>query len=114
LWLVTGLFSVALGMIGIFVPLLPTIAFMIFAAFCFGKSSPRLYRWLLEHPAYGSHIRDWQETGAIRPRAKRLATVGIAVAFALSVALGVSARILTVQAMLLLAVLGFIWSRPSG
>lgn len=113
-WLLAGLASVAIGTVGIFVPLLPTVSLMILAAFCFGKSSPRLHRWLVEHPIYGQHIRDWSKRGAIRPAAKRLATLSIAVAFALSVLLGVPPVILGIQAVVLLAVLAFIWTRPPG
>lgn len=114
LWIVAGLVSVATGMIGIFVPLLPTVPLMILAAFCFGKSSPRLHRWLVEHPIHGPHIRDWAARGAIRPSAKRLATLSIGLAFAASVALGVRPVILAVQAVVLLGVLLFIWTRPPG
>jgi len=114
LWFTTGVLAVAIGSVGIFVPLLPTVPLMILAAFCFGKSSPRLHRWLVRHPVYGPHIRDWQQRGAIHPGAKRVATISIAVAFGLSVLLGVRAAILAAQAAVLLAVLVFIWTRPPG
>lgn len=113
-WIISGIASVAIGTIGIFVPLLPTVPLMILAAFCFGRSSPRLHRWLLDHPVHGPHIRDWSARGAIRPTAKRLATVSIGVAFSLSVLLGVRPAILAVQAGVLLGVLLFIWTRPPG
>jgi len=100
------------GTLGIIVPLLPTVPLMILAAFCFGKSSPRLHRWLTDHPAYGPHIRDWRDRGAIRPGGKRAATLAIAAAFGLSVLLGVRPALLAVQAVVLIAVLVFIWSRP--
>lgn len=113
-WLFAGLLSVASGTIGLFVPLLPTVPLMILAAFCFGKSSPRLHQWLVDHPVHGPHIRDWHARGAIRPGAKRVATVSIALAFSLSVALGVQPVILVLQAAVLIAVLVFIWTRPQG
>lgn len=114
IWLSAGLLSVGTGMVGIFIPLLPTVPLMILAAFCFGKSSPRLHQWLVDHPVHGPHIRDWRARGAIRPGAKRVATVSIAVAFGLSVLPGVRPVILGVQAAVLLAVLVFIWTRPPG
>ena len=113
-WIIAGMVSVAIGAVGIFVPLLPTVPLMILAAFCFGKSSPRLHRWLVDHPIHGPHIRDWADRGAIRPTAKRLATLSIGLAFGLSVLLGVRPAILGVQAVVLLAVLLFIWTRPPG
>lgn len=113
-WFSAGLLSVATGTVGIFLPLLPTVPLMILAAFCFGKSSPRLHRWLVDHPIHGPHIRDWQASGAIRPAAKRLATLSIAVAFGLSILLGVRPAVLVIQALVLLGVLVFIWTRPPG
>lgn len=113
-WFSAGLLSVATGTVGIFVPLLPTVPLMILAAFCFGKSSPRLHQWLLDHPVHGPHIKDWHARGAIRTGAKRLATVSIAAAFGLSVLLGVRPVILGIQAVVLIAVLIFIWTRPPG
>ena len=84
LWFIPGLIAVALGLIGIVVPLLPTVPFMILAAFCFSNSAVRWHRWLVNHPVYGPHIRDWRDHGAIRPRAKRLSTVMICAAFAVT------------------------------
>lgn len=113
LWFTTGLFALALGMIGIVVPLLPTVPFMILAAFCFSRSSERWHNWLVKHPVYGPHIRDWRDHGAIRPKAKRLATLMIAAAFGTSIALGVRPTFLIVQACVLSLVMIFIWTRPS-
>lgn len=112
LWAISGAFAAAIGLIGVVVPLLPTVPLMILAAFCFGKSSQRLEAWLLDHPVYGPPIHDWRASGAIRPRAKRLATIGIALAFGISLALGVRPTLLAVQAAVLTAVLVFIWTRP--
>ena len=113
LWFITGLFAVVIGLIGIVVPLLPTMAFMVLAAFCFSRSSDRWHNWLLHHPVYGPHIRDWRENGAIRPKAKRLATVMIVAAFGVSVLLDVRPSILLIQALVLCMVMVFIWTRPS-
>lgn len=109
-----GLLCVALGVVGAFLPLLPTVPFLILAAFLFAQSSPRLHNWILSHRTFGPLIDDWTRSGAIRPRAKRLATLSIAVVFGLSLVLGVGQNILIIQAVVLGAVLIFIWSRPSG
>jgi len=82
------------------------------AAFCFSRSSERLHLWLTHHPVYGPHIQDWKRSGAIQPKAKRMATGMIAAAFLLSVVFGVKAQILLIQAVVLLGVLSFIWTRP--
>lgn len=112
-WAGLGLCSVALGLVGIVLPLLPTVPFMILAAFLFAKSSERLHGWLLEHPTFGPPIVDWQERGAISRHGKRLATLSIVLVFGLSLALGLRLQILAIQAVVLSCVLVFIWSRPS-
>lgn len=113
LWLVAGFVALALGLVGIALPLLPTVPFLILAAFSFARSSQRLHDWLLGHPRLGAPIRDWQQRGAISLPAKRLATLSIAAGLGISVALDVRPAILVAQAAVLAGVLVFIWTRPS-
>jgi hypothetical protein len=84
LYLCLGFASVALGTAGIVLPLLPTVPFMLLAAFFFARSSPRLEAWIVDHPRFGAHVRAWRERGAIGPGGKR----GALFAFALSAVLG--------------------------
>lgn len=113
IWAGLGTLCVALGVIGAFLPLIPTVPFLLLAAFLFSRSSPRLHTWLLSHPIFGPLIEDWNRSGVIRPRAKRLATLSIAAVFGLSLALDVKTTVLIIQAVVLSGVLVFIWSRPS-
>ncbi len=69
----------ALGSIGVILPLLPTVPFMILAAFCFANSSPRLEAWLLDHHVFGNHIRNWRDRRAITRRGKWAATVAFVI-----------------------------------
>jgi len=66
LLVVAGFISIALGVIGIVLPLLPTTPFILLAASCFAKSSPRFHRWLLQHPSFGPLIETFQ-SGADLP-----------------------------------------------
>jgi len=114
LWNVAGLILVGIGIVGAFLPFLPTVVFMLAAAFCFARGSERLHGWLLGHPHFGPPIHDWNRYGAIRRPAKRMALVAIALSFAVSVALGFGAWVLAIQALVLGAVSVFILTRPDG
>ncbi|WP_424972163.1 YbaN family protein [Dinoroseobacter sp. S76] len=113
LWVTGGSAALGLGVLGIALPLLPTVPFLLLAAFCYARGSDRLHVWLIEHPKFGQPILDWQERGAISLRAKWLATISIVAAFSISLALGVAPFVLIIQAVVLSLVSLFIWTRPS-
>lgn len=77
-YLIAGFFFVALGIIGAILPLMPTTIFLILAAGCFGRSSPKLEAWLLNHPRLGPSVKAWRANGAIPRKAKIAACVGMA------------------------------------
>lgn len=68
--LAVGWLSVVIGVIGIFVPVLPTTPFLLLAAACFARSSKRFYRWLVEHPRLGPWIRDYLDGNGIPLKGK--------------------------------------------
>jgi len=70
LLIIAGIISVAVGVVGIFVPLLPTTPFLLLAAACFLRSSERLHRWLTTHRWLGPFLRNYQEHRAITNRAR--------------------------------------------
>jgi uncharacterized membrane protein YbaN (DUF454 family) len=113
-WNIAGLAFFAIGVVGAFLPFLPTVVFMLVAAFCFARGSKRLHDWLVNHPQFGPAIRDWHQYGAIRRPAKRMAMVAIAFGFALSVGIGLTVWMLAVQALVLGGVSVFILTRPEG
>ena len=83
LWWLLAYAALALGVIGIFVPGLPTTPFVLLAAFAAGRGSRRLHAWLLAHRLFGPMIRDWQASGAVSRKAKRAATIMMALCAAL-------------------------------
>ena len=113
-WMILGWTCVGLGFLGVVLPLLPTTPLLILAAFAFGKSSPGLKEWLLDHPVFGGPIRDWEADGAIRPRAKILACTAMALISTISLLSGLGATILLIQALAMGGAATFILTRPNG
>lgn len=74
LWLLAGALALLTGIVGIFVPLLPTTPFVLLAAGCFARGSARWEAWLLNHPRWGPIVLDWRTHRAVPLRAKQLAT----------------------------------------
>ena len=72
-WWLLAYASLGLGIVGIVVPGLPTVPFVLLSAFAAARGSQRLRDWLLAHPQFGPMIRDWERDGAVSRRAKRLA-----------------------------------------
>ena len=72
-WWLLAYVSLGIGLIGIFVPGLPTVPFVLLSAFAAARGSERLHAWLLAHRQFGPLIRDWERDGAVSRRAKRLA-----------------------------------------
>ena len=87
LLLALGILSLALGSIGLFVPVLPTTPFLLVSAFCFLRSSQRLYDWLLHHKIFGVFIYNYITYKAV-PRSAKIgaivflwATLGLSIAW---------------------------------
>lgn len=72
-WVTCGAISLVLGIIGIFLPLLPTTPFVLLAAACFARGSEKFHNWLITHERFGPLVRDWQAHHSIPFRAKCLA-----------------------------------------
>jgi uncharacterized membrane protein YbaN (DUF454 family) len=112
LWITLGWLFVALGVLGVFLPLLPTTPFLLLAAFAFDRGSERMHRWLLGHATLGPPIRQWQEQRSISRRAKIYATLSLAGVFGLSLAMQVPRWALVAQLSILLLVGVVLWTRP--
>lgn len=113
-YLALGFTCLGLGLVGVFVPLLPTTVFMLVAAFFFARSSERWHEWMLQHPRFGPVVRDYQAGLGIPRRVKALAVVAVVAAFGISLALIVESWLLRMAlAALAVAIAWFIVSRPT-
>lgn len=72
LYAILGTVSLCLGIIGVFLPLLPTTPFLLLTAALYFRSSPKLYNWLIRHKYFGSYIRNFREHKAMPLKAKIL------------------------------------------
>lgn len=72
MWNILGWTCVGLGAIGVVMPVMPTVPFLLLAAFCFERGSPKLHQWLMEHRTFGPSLRHWRNHRVIRPYAKAL------------------------------------------
>ena len=112
--LISGWICLILAIIGIVLPLLPTTPFVLLSAFCFSKSSPRTYHWLVNQPRLGPMIQNWERYGTINKGAKITATVLMSSLFCVSLLMIPMGFLL--QSVLLVVgagVLSYIWTRPS-
>ncbi|MBE8167159.1 MAG: DUF454 domain-containing protein [Shewanella sp.] len=108
-----GLLSVLLGVLGIFLPLLPTVPFILLALFCFARSSEKLHQWLVSHPWFAISIADWQQHRGIRRKIKYRAMVLSICSFILSI---IFAPLLWIKGLLVvcaLLLMIFLWRMPT-
>jgi uncharacterized membrane protein YbaN (DUF454 family) len=109
-----GWVMVALGVIGLIMPLMPGVVFLIVAAWCFARSSPRLEAWLVDHPTFGKPLRDWRAAGAIPRSAKIMACVGMTIGFGVFwVSVHPSLPLAAGVAVMFLACAAYVVSRPA-
>jgi uncharacterized membrane protein YbaN (DUF454 family) len=113
LLIVLGSFFVGLGILGIFLPLLPTTPFLLLAAACYIRSSKKFYTWLTKNRWFGKYIRDYQEGRGIPLKVKLFSitllwlTIGISIVFVVhllvirlilaAIALGVTLHIISIK-----------------
>ncbi|EOC1299553.1 DUF454 family protein [Cronobacter dublinensis] len=110
--LILGWLAVVLATLGVVLPLLPTTPFLLLAAWCFARSSPRFHHWLLYRSWFGGYLRHWQQYRAMPPGAKPRAILVILATFAISLWM---VKIFWVRLLLLVILSGlliFMWRIP--
>ncbi|MDF2180172.1 YbaN family protein [Aliiglaciecola sp. CAU 1673] len=112
MWRAVAVISLLLGLLGIVLPGLPTVVFLLISAWAAGKGWSDLERWLLSHPRYGTPISQWRTYGAVPRRAKWAASVMMSISILL---LWLSLTLVIVKALLsllLLTIATWLWLRP--
>ncbi|MGH1344115.1 MAG: YbaN family protein [Nannocystales bacterium] len=113
IWTSFGVVCVVLGSVGVILPLLPTTPFLLLAAYAFGRSSPRMHAWMMNHRVFGPSLRQWSEYGAVGRKAKVAAVSTMVAMFVAGLILGVSATVVTIQAVVFVLCSLYILTRPS-
>jgi uncharacterized membrane protein YbaN (DUF454 family) len=113
LHLALGYASLALGIVGIALPVLPTTPFIILAAWCFARSNPKLAVWLYDHPRFGRLLTTWRDQRAIPSRAKIYALLSLAASYAMTVWLTSSPYVPFILAVIMGSVAFYIVTRPT-
>ena len=98
--IVAGTFSVILGVIGIFVPILPTVPFLLLAAYCYGKSSEKFYNWLITNRWFGKIIRNYKEGKGVPVQVKIYSVVFLWIAVGYSSIFAVNSQIMKIMLIL--------------
>ncbi|WP_186417866.1 YbaN family protein [Bosea sp. CS1GBMeth4] len=112
LYLAVGWLCVLLGIIGVILPVMPGTIFLIAAAWCFSRSSPRFESWLVNHPRLGPEVLRWRRTGAIARRTKYIACGSMALSFVIVAATDAPPIALWLSGAGLLAAGSYVASRP--
>ncbi|HVI24886.1 MAG TPA: YbaN family protein [Xanthomonadaceae bacterium] len=111
-WWLLAYASLALGLVGIVVPGLPTVPFVLLAAWAAARGSTKLHRWLLAHRQFGPMIRDWQAQGAVSRRSKWLASVMMVACGALLFATAPKWWMAATGCAVMAVVAAWLWRRP--
>lgn len=111
-WWLLAWTSLALGAVGIVLPGLPTVPFVLLSAYAAARGSQRLHRWLLAHPRFGPSIREWEAHGAVSRRAKRLATATMSLAAVVMFATAPRWWMAATGTAIMALVATWLWLRP--
>jgi len=112
IWFCLGLLCLALGAVGLVLPLMPTTVFLLIAAFAFARSSDKMHDWLLNQKTFGPLIKDWQSQGAINRKGKWLSVISMVLVVVISIVLKAPLWLILTQTIVLSCVALFLLTRP--
>ena len=107
-----AVFFLVLGVIGVFLPVMPTAPFVLATAWAASKGSPKIHAWLHNHPQFGPVLTAWNTRGAVPHRAKWLASFMMSTSWLFMLIIGMPWWILGIMAAIFIAVIMFIFTRP--
>jgi uncharacterized membrane protein YbaN (DUF454 family) len=113
LYLVIAYIALALGIAGVFLPLLPATPFLLVAVWAGSRGSQRVHDWIFEQPRFARLVNDWREQGAVPPGAKWLATIMMIVSFLTLIWSGANWMLLLGMGVFFGCIGGFLWTRPN-
>ena len=105
--------AVAIGIAGVFLPLLPATPFLLIAVWAGSRGSQRVHDWIFEQPRFARLINDWHQQGAVPLSAKWLATIMMIVSFLTLTWGGANWLLLLGMAIFFSCIGGFLWTRPN-
>lgn len=113
IYLVIGWFFTGLGILGAFVPILPTTPFLLLALWAFSSSSPRMHTWLYHHPRYGKALQDWSRYGVISSRVKVIAITAMVLSALILYLATNNVAVVAIHFVIMAMVAVYIVSRPT-
>jgi uncharacterized membrane protein YbaN (DUF454 family) len=112
-YLVVAYLATGLGIVGAFLPVLPTTPFLLLAAWSAAKGSPALHHWLYTHPRFGSALIAWERNGAVSVPAKSVACVFMTFSWLLMLWQTSGWLVPALTGVLFVCVAAFLLTRPS-
>ena len=112
LYMTIAYLSLTVGLIGAFLPIMPTVPFLIVATWAATKGSPKLHHWLYTHKTFGPRLRAWDEHRAIEPQAKWMACIFMTGSWLIMLYMTSGWIIPAITAALFLSIGGYIITRP--
>jgi uncharacterized membrane protein YbaN (DUF454 family) len=113
LWMCLGFISLGVAYLGVILPGLPYSPFIVFAAYCFAKSSPRLHNWIMNHRIFGKFLNDWNTKRVFPLKLKFFMLASMTTSLVLMYTGGVPTRGIIYTAIFMLCVAIWAWRYPS-
>ena len=112
-WIILGFMSLGMAYLGVILPGLPYSPFIVFAAYCFAKSSPRMHNWIMNHKLFGPFINNWNQKRVFPLKLKFFMLASMSVSLILMYTSGVPARGIVYTGIFMALVAIWAWRFPS-